>query len=178
MIKILISWMVEDEINRALEIRNIIDDALDQHGLHAGTRTVNDPHRTFGILVPPVTFLKEEKMTIETGIYVELLGHRAKITNIYGHLADGFRRKEDYLVVYLEFEETVDSLMGLTFHLPAKLYGKDEFLAAVVEKGERRLAERLEENREEGERVRLKEQQRGKLDSIVADIKSTIGLVV
>lgn len=51
-IKILVCWDREEEIQRAQKIQNWIDDLLDAFNLHAGTRTVNDPPKSFGIIVP------------------------------------------------------------------------------------------------------------------------------
>jgi len=51
-IKILVCWENEAEIEKALELRNCIDELLDSMNLHAGRRTVNDPPKTFGIIVP------------------------------------------------------------------------------------------------------------------------------
>lgn len=51
-IKILVCWENEDEIDKALKLRNQIDKLLDSKNLHAGFRTVNDPPKSFGILVP------------------------------------------------------------------------------------------------------------------------------
>ena len=51
-VKILVCWEDPEEIERASEIRRIIDDALDAEDLHASIRTVNIPPKTFGIIVP------------------------------------------------------------------------------------------------------------------------------
>lgn len=115
-------------------------------------------------------------MTQKTeGVYVEILGHKARIKGIYGRVGDGIPHKEDHLCVYLEFDEAVDSTLGFAFGLPAKSYGKDEFLAVVVEEGGKALSRILERGRGEREERRVKEQRQERVDSIAADIKSTIG---
>jgi len=57
-IRVLVSWEKEEEIDRALEVRNWIDEVLDKHDLHCGNRTVNIPLNTFGIVLPDRTVLK------------------------------------------------------------------------------------------------------------------------
>lgn len=52
MIRILVCWDNPEEIDRASEIRTLIDKALDAADLHASLRSVNDPPKTFGITVP------------------------------------------------------------------------------------------------------------------------------
>jgi len=51
-IRILVCWEKPEEIDRASEVRNWIDKALDNHDSHSGYRTVNDPQNTFGIILP------------------------------------------------------------------------------------------------------------------------------
>lgn len=109
------------------------------------------------------------------GVYVEILGHKAKIALISSRLADGLYFKEDYLSVHLEFDEAVDGTLGFGFNLPAKAYERDEFLAAVIQKGEKRLGEILEHSREDRERRKSEQRRQSKLDSIVDDIVAKLG---
>ncbi|GAI14819.1 unnamed protein product [marine sediment metagenome] len=60
-VKILVCWDNPEEIEKAHEIRTLIDKALDAASLHAGERSANMPSRTFGITVPE-PYIQEEKV--------------------------------------------------------------------------------------------------------------------
>ena len=69
MIRVLVTWEREDEIDRALEVKKVIDDVLHKTGLHSGISTTNDPMRTFGIQIRKLTQipLSSEKLGKRNG---------------------------------------------------------------------------------------------------------------
>jgi len=54
MIKVLICWELEEEIDRALEVREKIHHLLDKKDLHSGISTTNHPPKTFGLEIKRV----------------------------------------------------------------------------------------------------------------------------
>jgi hypothetical protein len=49
LIRVLVCWDLEEEIEKASTISSKIHELLDKEGLHSGTSTVNDPPKTFGL---------------------------------------------------------------------------------------------------------------------------------
>ena len=97
---------------------------------------------------------------------VEILGHKANIWLGKGFVADGFRRHEDAIVVYIDFgEKPVGSTISFGIELLAKVYDKEEFIKAVTEEGSRRLTEIMDQD----QKRRAKE---GVLGSINKTIES------
>jgi len=107
---------------------------------------------------------------------LEIMGHKAKIDYVSARLADGIWNKEDFLMVSISFDEAVDSILGFAVKLPAKRYGKNEFLIAVKAEAENELPKILERNREERERRKREQERQQALDAVVNEIKSEIGL--
>ena len=112
---------------------------------------------------------------MEDKVAIELSGHKAWIESIKGSL-NPWRVGEKSLWVRFGFDEAVDGLLGFAIRLPATLYSKEAFLAAVKSEGEKELEKILERGREE-KRTR-KEEEKGQeaLDSIAEEVSSLIGL--
>ena len=113
---------------------------------------------------------------MEKGIEIEILGHKAKIDYVSARQADGVWHKEDFLMVSLTFDESVESTLGFAVHLPVKRYGKDEFIARVKAEAEDTLPKLLEKHRQESEKRKREQEKQEALDLVAGEIKSEIGL--
>lgn len=102
---------------------------------------------------------------------IEILGHKGKIGNIWGKLSTDPLRYADHLVVYVEFDQAVESTLGITIALPATYYSRDDFLAAVKENGEIRLTQVLEDVRQQQAALKAKDDRRQKVDGVVQWLK-------
>lgn len=107
-------------------------------------------------------------------IFIEILGHKAKVAGIRGRLKDGIWRKEDYLDVWFEFEEAVDSTLGFGIELPVANYGKEEFLALIKREGEAGLKEIIKRDAEKREKQKSEGKRQEDLDSLASQIKGMI----
>lgn len=107
---------------------------------------------------------------------IEIMGHKAKIEGVSARQADGVWYKEDYLLVWLSFDEAVDSTLGFGIDLPVKRYNRDEFLAAVKAEAEEKLPKLLERDRTGREKRKREQEKQEALDLVVGEIKSEIGL--
>lgn len=54
MIKVLVCWEDEEEIDLAIKIKRMIDDLLDEKDLHSGVTRIDDPPKTFALEIKPV----------------------------------------------------------------------------------------------------------------------------
>jgi len=113
---------------------------------------------------------------MEKGIPIEVLGYKATINSVSARQADGIWYKEDFLMVFISFDESVDSTLGFGVHLPVKRYEKDEFIAAVKAEAEVTLPKLLEKHRQERDNRRREQEKQEALDLVVGEIKSEIGL--
>ena len=50
-IKILVQWEEDSEIENALDLANDITEYVRNSGYYSGMRTVNNPQKTFGIIL-------------------------------------------------------------------------------------------------------------------------------
>ena len=105
---------------------------------------------------------------------VEILGHKAKIGSVTAQLKDELSRKEDRLVVYLSFDESVDSVLGFYTYLPVKKYERDEFLYNVRRRGEEDLKRILETHEKEKREREYREQKQAAIDAVAAEAQSLI----
>ena len=104
---------------------------------------------------------------------VEILGHKADIWLGKGLVADGIWRKEDVIVVHIDFgERPVNSTISFGIELPAKAYSKEEFIKAVTEGGSKRLSEIIEQDKRRKAKDENGKERRGVLDSINEAIES------
>ncbi|GAI60063.1 unnamed protein product [marine sediment metagenome] len=113
---------------------------------------------------------------MEKQVEIEIMGYKAKIGGVRGHLKDGIWRKEDCLDVWFEFDEPVGSTLGFGIDLPVKNYGQQEFLEACRQEGERKLKEILVRDATRREQRRLEEARQSDLDSLAAGIERMIQL--
>ena len=113
---------------------------------------------------------------MEKGIEIEILGRKAKIYSVSSRLADGIWYKDDFLMVSIELDESVDGLAGFAVRLPVKRYAGDEFLAAVKAEAEKTLPELLQKHQEEREKSQRAKEKKESLDLVVGEICSEIGL--
>ena len=105
---------------------------------------------------------------------VEILGHKAKVSNIKGRLADSLWRKEDTLAVWLSFDEPVDGTLSLGIELPAKAYSRTEFLDLVVRKGEAYLQESMAKRIREEQTQKGKEERQKALDNLAQRVEAEV----
>lgn len=107
-------------------------------------------------------------------VYVEILGHKAEVKSIQGKLKHPPWHNEDYLDVWLEFEEAVGSTLGFGISLPVLNYGKDELLHRIRVEGEVELKglQNKDAERRIMREVALTRQQ--ELDSLAGQLQSMI----
>lgn len=105
---------------------------------------------------------------------VELLGHRANVSNIKGRLADNLWYKEDTLGVWLSFDEPVDSILSFGIDLPAKAYSRTEFLDLVVRKGEAYLQESMAKRIREEQTQKGEEERQKALDNLAQRVEAEV----
>ena len=113
-------------------------------------------------------------------IEIEVLGHKAKITCISGRLPDpllgGFLPKslrEGYLYVSIELDPSTNGISSFGVGLPAKVYGREKFIAEVIKKAEKELHGRLEAIRMKKEwTFQQKEKRQKEIDKIAEKIAS------
>ena len=113
---------------------------------------------------------------MERGIPIEVLGYKATIDSVSARQADGIWYKEDHLMVFIDLVDSAESVSGFGINLPAKRYGKEEFLAAVKAEAEATLPKLLEKHREERTKLRRDKEKQDALDLVVGEIKTNIGL--
>jgi len=107
----------------------------------------------------------------ELNIDIEVMGHKAKIVYISGHIPPEWQKREDYIGVLIDLEEPIDGISGFEVKLPVRDYGKDEFITRVVREAEVRLPKQLAAHRAETERMLQKEERQKALNSIIEQIK-------
>lgn len=104
---------------------------------------------------------------------VEVLGHKASIWLGRSVVADGIWRKEDCIVVHIDFgEKPVGGTISFGIELPAKHYSREEFLKAVEEEGSDRLAGIIAKDREQQDKHEIKKARQEALDSLAKGIES------
>ncbi len=110
---------------------------------------------------------------------IELLGRKAKISEIWGAPADTFR-KGDELTVYFEFDRPHENDMpvtGFAIAIPAKEYESDEFLKLVRERGEWRLTELIKESAIEKEKRQRQSEAQKRLNQLAATMKMKLNQI-
>lgn len=107
---------------------------------------------------------------------IEIRGYKANIDFVSARQADGIWYKEDFLMVSLTFDESVESLLGFAVTLPVKRYSREEFLAAVKAEAEETLPKLLQKHREERETQKKRAEKQEALDMVVGEITAEIGL--
>ncbi len=118
----------------------------------------------------------------EKRVEIEIDGHKGWISTVAGiEVAMNHRRtflepREGRLMVVIEFDQAVDSILGFPVYLPARLYGKDAFLGAVKEEGEKVLERMLLQERGNRAYTAQREEKQRNLDSIATSVKAAIGL--
>ena len=106
---------------------------------------------------------------------VEILGHKAKIERVSSQLKQEPFQKEDQLVVWLEFDEAVDSVLSFAVELPVKKYAdRDEFLYNVRLRGEEALKRILERQEQVHREMQERDEQQKALDAVAAEAQSLI----
>jgi len=103
---------------------------------------------------------------------IEILGHKGKITQVSSQEANPPWYKEDRLVVWISFDEPVDSTISFATTIPVVDYSKAGFLEVVKEAGEKDLARIVETNKKEREESRARSQRREKLDHLAKDVEA------
>ena len=113
---------------------------------------------------------------MEKGIPIEVLGHKATIDSVSARQADGIWYKEDFLMVFIDLDDSVEGISGFGVNLPVKRYDSDEFIAAVKEEAEKTLPKHLEKHIAERAKHQREKEKQESLDLVVEDIKSKVGL--
>ena len=105
---------------------------------------------------------------------VEILGHKAKIERVTGQAKDDLHWKEDQLVVWLSFDEPVESVVSFATYLPVKKYERDEFLYNVRRRGEEDLKHILAKDEEKRRERQGRKERQKELDAVAAEAQSLI----
>ena len=105
---------------------------------------------------------------------VEILGNKAKISTIKPNLRYPPYRERDELMVVLEFEESVDAILGFAVFLPPKDYLAQEFLDLVRQEGEQALKKMLQQNAESRVKEELRGARQAELETMVGGIESAL----
>ena len=106
---------------------------------------------------------------------VEILGHKAKIERVSGQAKLEPWQKEDQLVVWLEFDEAVGSVLSFATYLPAKKYAdRAEFLYNVRRRGEEDLKRILAKHEEEKREMQERNERKAALDAVAAEAQRLI----
>ncbi len=107
-------------------------------------------------------------------VEIEILGHKAKIERVSSQLRDGLHWKEDQLIVWLSFDEAVDSVLSFAIYLPVKKYERDEFLYNVRRRGEEDLKRILERHERENREMQERDERQKALDAVAAEAQRLI----
>lgn len=107
--------------------------------------------------------------------------HEAQIDNIFPVFADGVRRKDDIIAVWLSFKESVGSILGFGVELPvaAADWPKERFIWEVERLAEMRLARELvqdAQNRIKTHKLQELQERTEKLNETIARLKSRLGV--
>lgn len=105
---------------------------------------------------------------------IEILGHKARVKRISGQGVLYPWYKEEKLVVWLEFDEPVGSVVSFGVSLPVKKYEREEFLYNVRRLGEEELKCILERHEKEDEERKEKGEQQKVLDAMAVEAQRLI----
>jgi len=105
---------------------------------------------------------------------VKILGHKAKIERVSGQ-AKMEPWEKDRLVVWLSFDEPVDSISGFATYLPVKKYEQEEFLYNVRRRGEKELKRILADDQKEKQKLEDRQQRQAAVDAVAAEAQRFIG---
>ncbi|KKN48217.1 hypothetical protein LCGC14_0654790 [marine sediment metagenome] len=111
---------------------------------------------------------------MEKPVEIEILGHKAKIMSVRGHLADGIWYKEDSFAVQIDCDEPIGSTIGFFVELPIQNYGGQEFIQAVKKAAEKKIPEMIAERDNAHEEREVKKRRQADLDSIASQIETII----
>lgn len=109
-------------------------------------------------------------------VEIEVLGHKAKIYSVSARQADGVWYKEDFLMVSIDLDDSIEGLAGFAVNVPVRRYSRGEFLAAVKAEAEDTLPKLLQKHRGEKEKRHREQEKQEALDMVVGEIKAEIGL--
>jgi len=105
---------------------------------------------------------------------VEILGHKAKIERVSAQAKLEPWHKEDQLVVWLSFDEAVDSVVSFAVLLPVKKYERDEFLYHVRRRGGEELQRILAKDEEKRRELQERKERQKELDAVAAEAQKLI----
>jgi len=106
--------------------------------------------------------------------FVEILGHRAKVERVSSQAKLEPWHKEDQLVVWLAFDEAVDSVVSFAVLLPVKKYEREEFLYHVRRRGGEQLKHILAKDEEKRRELQERKERQKELDAVAAEAQSLI----
>ncbi len=118
--------------------------------------------------------IRRKEVIMEKGIEIEIMGHKATIERVSGQIKDGLHWKEDQLIVWLSFDEAVDSVLSFATCLPVKKYERDEFLYNVRRRGEEDLKRILAKHEEEKRELEDRHKRQTAIDAMAAEVQSLI----
>ena len=105
---------------------------------------------------------------------VEILGHKAKVERVSGQAKLEPWWKEDQLVVWLSFDEPVDSILSFATYLPVKKYEREEFLYNVRRRGEEALMRLLAKHEKEKRELEDNQKRQAAVDAVAAEAQRLI----
>lgn len=105
---------------------------------------------------------------------IEILGHKAKIERVSGQVKLEPWYKEDQLVVWISFDEAVDSVLSFATYLPVKKYDREEFLYNVRRRGEEELKRILEKDEKKRRELKDTQDRQAAVDAVAAEAQSLI----
>lgn len=113
---------------------------------------------------------------MEKKIEILILGHKAHIESIIGHVADECWHPKDEIHVRLRFDEAVGSTLGFGIILRVRRYTRDEFFEAVRLECEVQLQALVERDQIKRDENKVKKEREDALNQKVGEIKAMIGL--
>lgn len=91
-------------------------------------------------------------------IEIELSGHKGKIRHVWGRVARPPYSLKDVLDIFVDFDEEIEGILGMTIVIPAKEYDPAELKAIIKKEGERQFSQLIENQLKEKAESQLRQQ--------------------
>lgn len=112
-------------------------------------------------------------------VAVEIQGAKAEITHIYA-VPGTIHEPEDKLMVLIKFPAPVVTggygISAIGAHIPAKVYGRQEFLDAVVHEGGKELTAVIRQEAQRAEDEERRVDKKAEMEGIITEIESALEL--
>jgi hypothetical protein len=109
------------------------------------------------------------------GVEIELCGHKGKITNIYGFVAQPPWRPKDMLGAWIEFDEPCpEGINAMAIDIPAKEYYPNELRAIIKKEGEKQVARAKEQRIKERTTDELRQRERDRVEALALKAKKAL----